>query len=259
MLSAKLPTITSEMTHPQFRKCRIDWTVFKQITGVPPQQIQSLLYNTRDDTTQHNIINTTPNFLTFTEDRLLDQIETIVTKKVNPTVHRMQFSTITQNERESIRDYFSPSQILSTGLWVFLLSKPTRFIYIRDQLIRGLHNETLQVDILAKAFESARWDHANLQDLSEVIAARTSQYKRQTKFQAKPTPCTGCGSYIPPKTDRQNVLHGEKTATTVTHPTILPKSVVEKPKSLQNHLLLMYHSTKREDYLPNQLLSLKLI
>jgi len=47
---------------------------------------------------------------------LLDQIETIVTKKVNPTVHRMQFSTITQNERESIRDYFSPSQILSTGL-----------------------------------------------------------------------------------------------------------------------------------------------
>jgi len=103
--SAKLPTIHSEMTHPQFRKFRIDWIVYKQITCVPLSQVPSLLYNTCDDSTQHSIINTIPNFLTLTKDRFLNKIETVVTKKANPTVYRMQFSAITQHENEMVRDY----------------------------------------------------------------------------------------------------------------------------------------------------------
>jgi len=79
--------------------------------------------------------------------------------------------------------------------------------YIWDQLIRGLHNETLQVDILAKAtqlktmedvikhvdvFESALQDNAHLQDTSEAMATRTLQDRRQFKSPIRATPCTGC-------------------------------------------------------------------
>lgn len=79
--SAKLPSITSDMTHPQFRKFKIDWAVYKQIVGIPTNQIASMIYNACDDATQTSIINNHPNFLTFNENNFLNAIETIVTKK----------------------------------------------------------------------------------------------------------------------------------------------------------------------------------
>jgi len=46
----------------------------------------------------------------------------------------------------------------------------------------------------ADTFESTLRDHTHLQDTSEMMAARTSQYKRQFKSPIKATPCIGCGS-----------------------------------------------------------------
>jgi len=73
---------------------------------VPTQQVQSLLYNTCDDSTQNNIINTIPNFLTLSEHQLLQEIETIVTQKAYATVYRMKFSAISQHENELVRTLY---------------------------------------------------------------------------------------------------------------------------------------------------------
>lgn len=63
-------------------------------------------------------------------------------------------------------------------------------IHVKDQLIQGLHNETLQTDILTKArylrslkeivkhaktFESALWDQTHLHQQTDY-AARISEY-----------------------------------------------------------------------------------
>ena len=41
--TVKLPAIVAEMTHPQFRKLRIDWDVFKQVTNLPDTNWSSSL------------------------------------------------------------------------------------------------------------------------------------------------------------------------------------------------------------------------
>ena len=71
-------------------------------------------------------------------------------------------------------------------------------MYIKDHMIRGLDNETLQTDILAQAesltsldkvvkhaeaFEAALRDQAELADVSDVAAARLSGYARKKRTQ----------------------------------------------------------------------------
>ena len=51
------PHVLPEMTHPQFRKFKIDWDVFKQSTTTPPHQIAVQLYNLCDNTVQKALIN----------------------------------------------------------------------------------------------------------------------------------------------------------------------------------------------------------
>ena len=88
-------------------------------------------------------------------------------------------------------------------------------INIKDQFIRGLHNESIQTDILAKAsqlktledvikhseaFETAQRDQIQLQGSSEVMAARMSDYQKKKKEPNLPKPqttrpCSGCGSH----------------------------------------------------------------
>ena len=70
---AKLPTVSSEMTKPQFRKFRIDWDICRNITNIPQSNIISHLYNA-------SIVNTTPDFLCMTESEFLDMVENLVTK-----------------------------------------------------------------------------------------------------------------------------------------------------------------------------------
>ena len=152
-VSAKLPTLTSEMTHPQFRKFKIDWKVYKTLTSLTPEYLTSHLYNACDDIVQNTIINTEPEFLTLDENAALTIIESIVTQRVNPAVHRMTFGSITQNETETIQSYVVRLRSSATECSFQCPNCSTDLseINIKDQFIRGLANSQLQTDILAKA------------------------------------------------------------------------------------------------------------
>ena len=98
------PHVISEITHPQFRKFKIDWNVFKQITTIPPHQITAQLYNLCDDYIQNALINTVTDVFQLPENNLLKVIECVVTKRSNPTIHCMHFGNITQYPTESIKE-----------------------------------------------------------------------------------------------------------------------------------------------------------
>ena len=193
--SVNAPQLRSDMTHPEYRKFEVDWTVYKTLTKTPRDQVAAILYNACDSAVQNSIINTCDNFFTLNEDAILTTIEKIVTQQSNPSVHRLAFSNISQSETESIKDFLV--RLKSTA-------KDCEFqcpncqhdllpLNVKDQFIRGLNNSMLQTDILAKAetlntlelavkhaeaFESALHDQSRLQDTSEAMAARTSDYKR---------------------------------------------------------------------------------
>ena len=210
--AVKLPSITPNMTHPQFRKFAIDWTVYKKITRLPESEIASHLYSACDESVQNTLINSFPTFFELPEDKMLETIESVVTKRVNPAVHRMNFGALTQHESESIQDFLVRIRTLSIDC---AFSCPNceadiSKVHIKDQFIRGLHNIPLQTDILAKsstlktiddvvkhaeAFETALRDQSQLQHSAEANAVRVSSYRRQQqKNSQKITACHGCGS-----------------------------------------------------------------
>ena len=217
--AAKLLLITSDMTYLQFRKFRIDWEVFKTTTAIPMDQITSQLYSSCDESVQNGIINPVRNVFRLSEANILRELETIVTQKSNPSVHRTAFSSITQKDGESIKDFIVrlKSAVLDCEFTCPSCSFGLLPINVKDQFIRRLAKDVLQTDILAKAnqlkslenivkhaeaFEAAIQDQAKLQDSAEIImAARTSDYQWSKIKQIRPSdiikqqkPCAGCGS-----------------------------------------------------------------
>ena len=202
----KLPSVSSNMTHPQFRKFLIDWTVYKKITRLPTSEFASHLYSTCDDSVQNTLINSFPEFLQLPEDHMLKTIESVVTKRANPVVHRMNFGNLTQHESESIQSTLAIDCELSCPTCCVNISA----MHISDQFIRGLHNLQLQTDILAKAcnlktvedivkhaeaFETALRDQSQFQHSADVHAARASPYRKQKQQNFPPNKtCNGCGS-----------------------------------------------------------------
>ena len=83
----------------------IDWKVYKQMTRLPTSEFASHLYSTCDETVQNTLINSFLQFLQLPEDKMLETIESVVTKRANPIVHRMNFGNLTQHESESIQDF----------------------------------------------------------------------------------------------------------------------------------------------------------
>ena len=206
------PKLQAEMTHPQFRKFKVDWDVYKKISNISSSNIPAQLYHICDDTLQHNIVNTIDNFFTLNEQDILKTLATIVTKHSNPAVHRLNFSNIYQHEHESVKDYLVR---LKTSAMDCEFSCPNcqhdlLTTHVKDQFIRGVHNDVLQTDILAKAdllksledivmhaeaFEIAVHDQQALQSNTNgnALAARVFDYKKQ-KTQSPRKPCSGCGS-----------------------------------------------------------------
>jgi hypothetical protein len=233
--AAKLPQISSDMTHQQFRKFTVDWNVFLTMTRPPASQIHAILYSCCDDAAQTAIINTYPGFFTAATDELLKKIEAIVTKKSNPTVHRMTFSGMMQQDNESVQAYVIRLKSSATDCEFACPSckHDMSRIYIRDQVIRGLSNDVLQTDILAKAdhlakledvvkhseaFEAALRDQVLMQEGGEAQHFR-SEYRRQKLDKEKnrdkkdsparnqKRPCSGCGSFshgAPGSSDRKS-------------------------------------------------------
>ena len=140
-VSVKLPSITAEMTHPQFRKFKIDWEVYKKMTSLPTTHISNYLYSACDDEVQNSLINSGQDPFTLPETELLKAIEDVVTKKSNPAIHRMHFGGIIQNENETVQDFLV--RLRSAAIDCEYACPSCQFDLgpsnIKDQLIRGLH------------------------------------------------------------------------------------------------------------------------
>ena len=81
--TVKMPTISAEMTHPQFRKLEVDWDVYKKIVNIPATQIPPLLYNACEEEVQSSIVNLVTDFFQLTEEKMLEEIEKIVMQRVS--------------------------------------------------------------------------------------------------------------------------------------------------------------------------------
>ena len=219
------------MTSQQFRKFRIDWDVFTNMTNMPSSQFNIHLYNCADEAVQNAIINTHPNFFTTDPDKFLDMVEALVTQRSNHIVHRLAFVSMSQDEGEPIQNYLVRLRAIAVDC---SFSCPTcehdlSDIYIKDQIIRGVANDALQADLLAKAgnhktfeqnvrhaeaFESALRDQTSMAGASDTTSDWLSTYCRQKgmpqankgdartnaypNYEAKPNRqiCGGCGSHL---------------------------------------------------------------
>ena len=208
--AAPLPRIEAEMTNSQFREFRIEWTMFKQSVRLQDDQIHSYLYNCCDSQVQNALVNSNKEFATLSEEALLKLLESLVTKTSNPSVHQVHFYATYQQEKEPIRRFLERLQEISPdcSFSCYSCKIDLQEQHLRCQFIRGLGNETLQTDILAKAsqlktledvvkhaegFEAAQRDQSQLQTNPEVFGIRSSMYK-QKKNQKGPRKCPGCGS-----------------------------------------------------------------
>ena len=96
------------------------------------------------------------------ETQLLETLEQIVTKKSNPTVHRLHFSSLHQSETEPIEEFVCSKSIAPDCKCTCPnFQHDIQEQHIKDQFIRGLFNETLQTDILVKT--------SHLQSLANII------------------------------------------------------------------------------------------
>ena len=93
------------MTQSQFRQFENDQRAYKQLLNLQPQQLVSHLYNACDEIVRNTITNAHQDFLNTTEVQALAVIKGIVTRRVNPAVHRKTFTSLTQGDTESIQQF----------------------------------------------------------------------------------------------------------------------------------------------------------
>ena len=102
---AKPPQLTAEMSKQAFRKFKLDWEVFCELSSLPVGKQHAQLYNAATDEAQTAIINTYPDFFTIPNKDLMQRIESVVTQKINPMVNRVKFSKLSQSSTETIQAY----------------------------------------------------------------------------------------------------------------------------------------------------------
>jgi transposase InsO family protein len=207
----------------------VDWNVFKSLTNIPDAQIAAHIYNNCDSSVQSSIINTSEDFFALDENNIFELLEKITTKRSNPSVHRLTFSNLTQSEGEPVKDFVVrlKSHARDCEFACPNCKHDLVPVHVKDQLVRGIHNSTLQTDILAKSetlkdladivkhaqsFETALDDQSKLQNPSDVMAARTTDYKRMSQERLtnnwnnsrQPSSGPGQQSTPPPKPDTRN-------------------------------------------------------
>ena len=141
-----------------------------------------------------------------------------MTRKTNPAVHRLNFRSLSQSEGEQTKNFLVR---LKASAKDCMFECPAckhdlSEMNIKDQLIRGLSNHSLQTDILAKAdqlqelesiikhaeaFETALHDQAELTKPAEE--RRLSNYKKTTRHRTNQPPREDFdrNNSIPPRTD----------------------------------------------------------
>ena len=202
--TATAPPIKAEMTNPEFRKLKIDWEVFQSMTNLPLTKFAAHIYTSCDSSVQTSIINSTEDFFVLSKYAIFELLEKIVTKRSNPTVHRLGFSNLAQSKGEAVKDFVTrlKSHARACEFACPNCQHDLVAINVKDQLVRGLHNSILQTDVLAKsellktleeivkhaeAFEAAVDDQSKLQDASEVMGARMTDYKRMQRSRLNST------------------------------------------------------------------------
>ena len=122
-------------------------------------------------------------------------VEVLVTQRSNPIVYHLAFASMFQDKDEPIQNYLVCLRAIAIDcnftcpMCEYNLSN----IYIKDQIIQGIANNTLQADLLAKtgmlksleqnirhaeAFESALRDQNSMAGTSDVASAQLSTYRR---------------------------------------------------------------------------------
>ena len=185
---------------------------------MPTSRTNIQLYSCADKSVQNAIIKTYPKFFNTDPDKLLEMIEALVTQRSNPMVHWITVASMSQHEDESIQQYPFCCRAMATDC---NFSCPhcehnLSNFYIKDQFIRMIANDTLQIDLLAKAgvlksldqnvchaeaFELALRDQTAMTDTSDIATIRMSTYHRQKKKK------------MTAQTNRSNI----GTSTTATH------------------------------------------
>ena len=123
------------------------------MTKMPPAQTNIQLYNCTDETVQTSIINTYPKFFSGEPNRPMGMLEALVTQKSNPMVHRLSFASISQGPGESIQQFVIRFRgtVQDCDFTCPICNNDLSDVYIKDQLIKGTANDTLQADLLTKA------------------------------------------------------------------------------------------------------------
>ena len=157
------------------------------MTNMPSAQTSIQLYNCANEAVQTSIINTFPKFFSEESDRLIDMLETLVTQKSNPMVHRLSFASISQGPGESVQQFVVCLRGIAQDcdFTYPICNHDLSDTYIKDQLIKGTANDTLQAHLLAKAdslktleenlnhaeaFEAALRDQAQMSGTLEMVA-----------------------------------------------------------------------------------------
>ena len=80
-------------------------------------------------------------------------VEALVIQRSNPIVHRLAFSSMSQDESEPIQNYLVRLRAVAVDCNFSCPSYEHDLsdIYIKDPIIRGVANNALQADLLAKA------------------------------------------------------------------------------------------------------------
>ena len=125
-------------------------------------------------------------------------LEALVTQKSNPMALRLYFASNSQGPGESVQQFVV--RLIGTAqdcdFTCPICNHDLSDIYIKDQLIKGIANDALQADLLAKArslktlveninpaeaFEAALQDQAQMSGTLEMTAFRTSTNRKEKK------------------------------------------------------------------------------
>ena len=142
-------------------------------------------------TVQNSIINTYLEFFNTSPYKLLDILEVLVMQKSNPMVHQISFSSIVQSDNKTVQNYLVQlrSEAQDFNFICPNCHHDLSQIYIKDQFIRVIANDSLLVDMLmkaglqkilgqnishTKAFEMAMRDQNEISDVSDIVGLQMS-------------------------------------------------------------------------------------
>ncbi|XP_077969846.1 uncharacterized protein LOC144424396 [Styela clava] len=222
-LPVKLPEFSTRMSSSDFRTALSVWTTFKNLQPHASVHANDLLYSACDQAVQKIINNTCSEFRDLTEKEFLSKIRNIVTLELNPLTHRTKFMDMQQHTGETVTQFVARLLSVAHDCEYICPSEACKFDqtdwHVRDQLIKGICNTTLQADILSKcadkkalitleevvkyatAYESAIRNqetiHCHTQSYS--VSHFATQRQRQKRSPSKKSSsgriaCRGCGS-----------------------------------------------------------------